>query len=181
MKRRIQRMKCEACGGDGLVEIGAYRGDESDVNTRQCQLCGGVVTTTPAETVGATLDRMAQVGYPDITSIAEAKSVGVQLSSIRERHLAKARLERQNTNRVRRLIEKKPHTHAWNLEVKVRWSDRRYVECSCSCKTKLEFDTGGNLTKGSIPESELDALAHQARIAWLAYKQRCREENARSN
>lgn len=36
-------MKCEACGGDGLIEVGAYRGDEDDPNTRECRLCGGVV------------------------------------------------------------------------------------------------------------------------------------------
>lgn len=36
-------MKCEACGGDGLIEVGAYRGDDSS-DTRTCQLCGGVVT-----------------------------------------------------------------------------------------------------------------------------------------
>lgn len=36
--------KCEACGGDGLIEVGAYRGDEDDADTRQCRLCGGVVT-----------------------------------------------------------------------------------------------------------------------------------------
>lgn len=33
-------MKCEACGGDGLIEVGAYRGDDS-AETRSCTLCGG--------------------------------------------------------------------------------------------------------------------------------------------
>lgn len=37
-------MKCEACDGDGLIEVGAYRGDEDDVDTRECRLCGGVVS-----------------------------------------------------------------------------------------------------------------------------------------
>lgn len=37
---------CEACGGDGLIEVGAYRGDEMDTATRECRLCGGAVTTT---------------------------------------------------------------------------------------------------------------------------------------
>lgn len=36
--------RCEACGGDGLIEVGAYRGDEDDADTRPCRLCGGVVT-----------------------------------------------------------------------------------------------------------------------------------------
>lgn len=31
--------KCEACGGDGLIETGAYRGDQ-DSETRPCSLCG---------------------------------------------------------------------------------------------------------------------------------------------
>lgn len=33
-------MKCEACGGDGLIEYGAYRGDANS-ETRECRLCGG--------------------------------------------------------------------------------------------------------------------------------------------
>lgn len=36
--------KCEACGGDGQIEVGAYRGDENDTTTRECRLCGGVVS-----------------------------------------------------------------------------------------------------------------------------------------
>lgn len=39
-------MGCEACGGDGQIEYGAYRGDESDTTTRRCRLCGGAVTAT---------------------------------------------------------------------------------------------------------------------------------------
>jgi hypothetical protein len=35
-------MTCEACGGDGLIECGAYRGDEGS-DTRTCALCNGVV------------------------------------------------------------------------------------------------------------------------------------------
>jgi uncharacterized Zn finger protein len=34
-------MRCEACGGDGLIEHGAYRGDEHSP-VRPCQLCGGI-------------------------------------------------------------------------------------------------------------------------------------------
>lgn len=37
-------MTCSACDGDGLIEVGAYRGDEGR-ETRECRLCGGVVTT----------------------------------------------------------------------------------------------------------------------------------------
>lgn len=33
----------EACGGDGVIAVGAYRGDET-TETRECRLCGGVVT-----------------------------------------------------------------------------------------------------------------------------------------
>lgn len=45
-------MTCEACGGDGQIEYGAYRGDEAGP-TRECRLCGGVITqTAPLETLG---------------------------------------------------------------------------------------------------------------------------------
>lgn len=43
-------MPCEACGGDGQIEYGAYRG-ESDGPTRECRLCGGVVTATGVGTI----------------------------------------------------------------------------------------------------------------------------------
>lgn len=33
-------MSCAACGGDGLIEVGAYRGDDGP-ETRECRLCGG--------------------------------------------------------------------------------------------------------------------------------------------
>lgn len=35
--------KCEACGSDGQIEYGAYRGEEAGP-TRECRLCGGAVT-----------------------------------------------------------------------------------------------------------------------------------------
>lgn len=43
-------MKCEACGGDGQIEYGAYRG-ENDGPTRECRLCGGAVTATGIGTI----------------------------------------------------------------------------------------------------------------------------------
>lgn len=65
-------MKCEACGGDGQIEVGAYRGDEDDSTTRPCQLCGGVVTGT----VGAELDRLAQnAGRDNFAAMVDAKAV----------------------------------------------------------------------------------------------------------
>ena len=42
---------CEACGGDGLIEVGAYRGDADDTTTRECRLCGGVVTASGVGTI----------------------------------------------------------------------------------------------------------------------------------
>lgn len=64
-------MKCEACGGDGLIEVGAYRGDENDSTTRPCQLCGGVVTGT----VGAEMDRLAQnAGHDNFAAMVDAKA-----------------------------------------------------------------------------------------------------------
>ena len=57
-------MKCEACGGDGLIEVGAYRGDDSGP-TRECRLCGGVVTGT-AETERVA-ERLRALGRAGIT------------------------------------------------------------------------------------------------------------------
>lgn len=37
-------MSCPACGGDGQIEYGAYRGDD-DTTTRECRLCGGKPTS----------------------------------------------------------------------------------------------------------------------------------------
>jgi hypothetical protein len=34
-------VSCPACGGDGQIEYGAYRGDET-TETRECRLCGGL-------------------------------------------------------------------------------------------------------------------------------------------
>lgn len=57
-------MKCEACGGDGQIEYGAYRGDEAGP-TRECRLCGG---RSSDDTVGEILDQFAfaatQAGIP---------------------------------------------------------------------------------------------------------------------
>lgn len=52
-------MKCEACGGDGQIEYGAYRGDEAGP-TRECRLCGGpkVVVDIPA---GTSMDNAVKV------------------------------------------------------------------------------------------------------------------------
>lgn len=41
-------MICEACGDDGLIEVDAYRGGH-DVDTRECHLCGGVITELPQQ------------------------------------------------------------------------------------------------------------------------------------
>ena len=35
--------QCSACGGDGLIEIGAYRGDDGP-DGRPCALCGGKIS-----------------------------------------------------------------------------------------------------------------------------------------
>lgn len=58
-------MKCEACGGDGLIEVGAYRGDESDTATRECRLCGGVKVEVLQHSpeLGELLDRA--IAYKD--------------------------------------------------------------------------------------------------------------------
>lgn len=61
-------MKCEACGGDGQIEVGAYRGEKTD-ETRECRLCGGTAWVpslaqvgVSAERAGEALKRMGQAG-----------------------------------------------------------------------------------------------------------------------
>lgn len=65
-------MTCEACGGDGQIEVGAYRGDDSP-DTRECRLCGGVVTATlsSSETVGTAFSRLGQAATKAGTEISQ--------------------------------------------------------------------------------------------------------------
>lgn len=67
-------MKCEACGGDGQIEYGAYRGDESGP-TRECRLCGGVMTTTPTVIdIADSLSASAQSASGGLTQLAHKVS-----------------------------------------------------------------------------------------------------------
>lgn len=43
-------MSCAACGGDGQIGYGEYRGEEAGP-TRECRLCGGVITATDVGTI----------------------------------------------------------------------------------------------------------------------------------
>jgi hypothetical protein len=58
-------MTCAACGGDGQIEYGAYRGD-SGTATRECRLCGGRPSGPlerlgeAAAQAGASMEQMAQ-------------------------------------------------------------------------------------------------------------------------
>lgn len=72
-------MKCEACGGDGLIEVGAYRGDDT-TETRECRLCGGVVTlesrrsavagyVAEVERATSILSRLTQAASPSAAAI----------------------------------------------------------------------------------------------------------------
>lgn len=76
-------MKCEACGGDGLIEVGAYRGDENDTTTRECRLCGGAITRdTPLEQLahaataaGASVSQVVEVLPRLIESTSGARRI----------------------------------------------------------------------------------------------------------
>jgi hypothetical protein len=81
-------MTCAACGGDGQIEYGAYRGDET-TETRDCQLCGGRPTAevvresvsgsrgvnTVALPVNVTLENTNQMSGDEIQEALEQRRV----------------------------------------------------------------------------------------------------------
>lgn len=127
--------KCEACGGDGQIEYGAYRGDESGP-TRECQLCDGVITTSPtvadvvgsvgvsAQSAGAGFQRLAHsvsesgkrlTDLVVTTAVYPSGERQVRTREVRPyktaRELADERLEQLRLENERRQIEAESTAH----------------------------------------------------------------------
>lgn len=147
-------MKCDACGGDGLIEHGAYRGDESDATTRVCTLCGGTPTVDPTPAV--VLQKQGEPSY----------YLGSASSTI--------------TRNVKKPRSDKPkgmgHVHLWErIEVEADDYWRRAIKITCDCGKVLTFNTSGQLISGQVADSELEELSRRAGMAWLEHKQKVRE------
>lgn len=184
-------MKCEACGGDGQIEYGAYRGDEAGP-TRECRLCGGVITqTAPLETLGVSaqsasggLQRLAHSVSESGRRVTDLAATKAALQTARD--VAAERLEQLKRENERRQREAEKHEHVWNhVQVIDGWDGdltSRRVQFRCvgvgsNCSKVLEFNTGGGLITEDmrIAEPELTSLALRARNAALQDKTRRRE------
>lgn len=173
-------MKCEACGGDGQIEYGAYRGDESGP-TRECRLCGGVMTTTPtvvdiadslsasAQSASGGLTQLAHkvsesgkrltdlvittAVYPSGTGQTQAREVKPHKSA---KEQAAERLEQLRQENERKQAKALAHVHTWKF-TKVSngpygdgLSNRR-IYFDCECgQAQLQFNTGGQLVTGKV-------------------------------
>lgn len=133
--------KCEACGGDGQIEYGAYRGDEAGP-TRECRLCGGVITTTPT---------VANV-VSSIGASAQSASGGLQ------------RLAHSVSESGRRFTdlvittEAEPHKHSWKEAV-----FPETVEYICECLKVAIFSRRNGLICNPADISEVDKLLLSSR------------------
>lgn len=128
-------MWCEACGGDGLIEVGAYRGDEGS-ETRECRLCGGTATAplvsslgqlgVSAEGAAQALGKLSQTGLTLKESTSGVRrTVGVlvidEAQDWAKRHAAEwdEKLRRENerqqreTERKRQALELKIIATCW--------------------------------------------------------------------
>jgi len=156
-------MKCEACGGDGLIEYDGYRGGNG-TETRTCQLCGGTVTVDAATT--DTVDMLTTT-----SGVASSPSNAIR---------SPTKSSKKPTSLLRR-TQPKPHLyHTWS-DVEVtggsKWDlSSRRVEFSCKCGETLIFNTAGQLTHGSVSEPELAGLSYRARVESLKDKARRRGE-----
>lgn len=160
-------MKCEACGGDGLIEVGAYRGDESDPNTRECRLCGGVVTLEvyreqvsgerKVTTAGAHLDQLAQrAGYADIHGMMDGKRASSPSSSVLN-HLTS-----NNGVRVKDSFSVVTCSHDWDEQV---LSTTVKYRCKTCPDVVLVSRTDGSVIVGDKNNvTELDKLSLSSRV-----------------
>ena len=95
-------MICECCGGDGLIEYGAYRGDD-DTDTRKCHLCGGTpVINTVRESVSGSrqvLTLRSTVNNEVLPRQREQESRRSALRIARE-HVERKRITLENTGQM---------------------------------------------------------------------------------
>lgn len=157
--------KCEACGGDGLIEVGAYRGDETP-DTRTCQLCGGVVTLETyreqvsgerkVATVGAHLDQLAQqAGYADIHGMMDGKRASSPSSSVLN-HLTS-----NNGVRAKDSFLITAHNHEWEERVFAE-----VIEFNCkACNEVAIFSRYDSSCISAANISEIDKLLLSSKVA----------------
>lgn len=158
-------MKCDACGGDGLIEYGAYRGDESDA-TRVCTLCGGVPTIEPTRAA------IPENAYPQGSG-----KVSCYFGS------ASSVMARSDVGKPRNGKPKDAgHIHLWErIEVEADDYWRQAIKIACDCGKVLIFNTSSQLVSGQVADSELEELSRRAGMAWLEHKQKCRERDREPN
>lgn len=177
-------MRCEACGGDGLIEFGAYRGREDDKDTRECRLCGGMITgdvplemlSNSAKSASATFSDVAHsstaiagqllISAGGVSGVKVHNNVSSRAATPKERYRDKVRPKRANTNRLKRIREQSKkettasHVHNWS-SAKVKngffpdvLSDRHII-LDCDCgDAQLVFNTGGQLVSGKVQPAQ---------------------------
>lgn len=164
-------MKCEACGGDGLIEYGAYRGTEDDTDTRPCQLCGGPrpVFNIPAGTsIDAAVEALKKLGRAglELTTPPSAKAI-LSTANAAEETLRLMSSE----NGVREVVTEWPdsdygpipvpqHEHEWKDEVAA--GNVTYDCQGCPAVAICDRDDGSVVT-GPTQISEVDKLALSSR------------------
>lgn len=163
-------MSCEACGGDGQIEVGAYRGDDSP-DTRECRLCSGKVTMTAmptsAENAAVALQRLGQAATATGASMTQSPqgctlvhkssysgSCEVDFEVRRERPRAPQDVAREYSERLHAENERQQrgaetHRHQWSASQPFG----PYVRfCCIGCSYALVFSKHGNLSDGKAPD-----------------------------
>lgn len=152
-------MKCEACGGDGQIEYGAYRGDESGP-TRECKLCGGVMTTSPTVVdIAGSLGASAQSASAGLTRLAHASAkAGLTLMS-----------SASGVRVPEATITTECHHHRWSFHVKGHAVN---FECINGCSAKMLFSAHGSLIEGEpVEPAEMQYLSRRATMIYESHIQ----------
>lgn len=148
--------KCEACGGDGQIEYGAYRGEEAGP-TRECRLCGGVFTgDVPLETL-STSAKSASAAICDMvhTSATVTDQLLVSTTTV-------------NGVKVRESIFARPvHRHQWSFHVR---GSAVHFECVNDCGANMLFSQYGSLLEGKpVEELEMQYLSRRATMIYESH------------
>lgn len=103
-------MICSACGGDGQIELGAYRGDDGP-EMRECRLCGGVITTDSliekfaqaAKNAGMSISEFKDTTFGPVRNLPNAEQREVALG------IARAAVQRRKEQAEQRRQERLAH------------------------------------------------------------------------
>lgn len=146
--------KCEACGGDGQIEYGAYRGDE-DGPTRECRLCGGIVTACRT-----TADVVSDAG---ITAQAVSKKLN------RLAHMTSESGKRFTDLVITTAVSPSGKSQTWAREVEPHehlWTERTFadmVEYECKCSAVAIFSRADGTLINPVDISGIDKLLLSSR------------------